>query len=1227
MRFPLLIALSISLSLLIVQSVSAGRLPEAGLTFEPSSAPGEFFSRGHHYGIFLSAGGIAYIGSGGRKYRAMKFLGVRPGAQLTADDRRPGTSSYFLGSSESWRIAVPHFRRAVARDIYTGIDLAYHGENGALEYDFVVKPGANLNLIRFSFPDSTSVRVSPDGGLLITSPSGMISESRPLAYQTERGRRIPVDAKFRINRSGSVQFVVRSFNRSLPITIDPVIDFGTLLGGSGIDGATGVAIDSAGNIYVVGSTESSDFPNTGKLPSAPAANAPDVFVTKLDATGATILYSVVLGGSQADTASAIVVDASGNAYVVGQTQSANFPGAGCVGDPTEIGGVPFIFKLNTTGTALSYASCFSTNPTASPNGIALDGSGNVYVAGSVNGTFPTTAGSAQPNPAPLPPDYGPPSTGFVVKMDANAQIVYSSYIGGSADTSALAVAVDGSGNAYVTGTTESKDFPVTPGVFQGVLTATVGGNAFVAKLNAAGSAFVYSTYLGGQGSDSGNAIAVDPAGHAYVTGQANGGAGPGPPLPFPTTPGVFIPASDLDSGFLTELSPNASSLVFSTYLPQGDSRYSASGLSLALDALGDVYVMQEFTSDTDFIGVNLNPSVTISGFSVLKINPGGTALLDSQFIGNVQASAAAFDTQGGVVIAGSTTGTAPVTPGIAQQNVDGFQDAFVSRLDFASANAPALQIDVQHIFFDQPDPTRPPLGFEPVTFNLTSSGAPIPFRIIPAQNTSVSIQEGTTPSAVTISQMGTAAVGSFSYLSIVATGARNGYIVVPVAANQQTPVASLSPPTFTFSANSADNLTPSQSGMLRVLYSPAFYLPPTDLSVPFTVTQDPTSPWLSVTPTSGTTPAQITLTVNPAGLTQGLYTAAPVIKTPYGSLGLPLSGFPGISTFSVSLSVGPFLQVSALQPFDFPLNQTPVAQTVQVTSSGAPLAFNILSFGVPSWVSVTPTSGVTPASLTLTVNPSGLSNGNYTASVPVSGKGYGIVLPVKAQVGPPPAPTPSIAFAAMAAPGSLLSLYGTNLVGSAIQAAPPYPTQLGGAMVKIGGFAAPLLYINPYQANIQVPFEVAPGETQLVFSNALGTASADLQIVPADPAFFFATTPGNATIAVILNQDGALNTPTAPAQPGDYITLYMNGQGVLDRPLADGQAAPSAPLIHPALPVTATIGGLNAFVQFAGLAPGFVGLFQVNLQVPDIIAGDQGVIVNVGSYSNELPVPITVAAP
>ena len=368
---------------------------------------------------------------------------------------------------------------------------------------------------------------------------------------------------------GVVRLAVSRFDRALPLVIDPVIDFSALLGGSGTNGATSVALDSSGNIYVTGSTDSSDFLDTGKLPSDPYMNKPDIFVTKFDPLGKTILYSAVVGGSDVDTASGIAVDGAGNAYVIGQTQSTDFPDATCVGSK-PLGGVPLIFKLNASGTALAYSNCFSTNPTATANGIALDDSGNVYVTGKVTGAFPTTPGSAQPSPAPVASGYGSPSTGFVVKMNSSAHFVYSTYIGGSKNTSANAVAVDGSGSAYIAGTTESTDFPVTPGVFQGVLASMFGGNAFATKLKADGSAFLYSTYLGGQGrNDSGNAITVDASGNAYLTGSANVGAGPQSNLPFPTTPGVMFPTCDLFCGFLTELNPDASGLVFSTYLPRG----------------------------------------------------------------------------------------------------------------------------------------------------------------------------------------------------------------------------------------------------------------------------------------------------------------------------------------------------------------------------------------------------------------------------------------------------------------------------------------------------------------------------------------------------------------------------------------------------------------------------------------------------------------------------------
>jgi uncharacterized protein (TIGR03437 family) len=324
------------------------------------------------------------------------------------------------------------------------------------------------------------------------------------------------------------------------------------------------------------------------------------------------------------------------------------------------------------------------------------------------------------------------------------------------------------------------------------------------------------------------------------------------------------------------------------------------------------------------------------------------------------------------------------------------------------------------------------------------------------------------------------------------------------------------------------------------------------------------------------------------------------------------------------LYVGPFLQVPPLQDFDFPSDRKPITQTIQVTHNGSPVAFKVQA-GEP-WLAVTPTNGTTPASISVTVDPSGLANGGYSALIVFETPYFVVNEQVHVQVGPPPAPIPSFFRPPPAAPGSLITVYGSNLASSGVQAAAPFPLKLDGASFKVGGVAAPLLYVGPFQANIQVPFEVQPGENSLTFTNGLGSASGGLAILAAAPSFFFVYVPASNTFTpTIVNPDGSLNDRNHPAHPGDYLVMYMEGQGLLDHPVKDGQVAPSTPLIRPILPVTATVGGLNAYVEFAGLAPGFAGLFQVNLQVPDIVSGDQGVVVTVGSYSNS-PVPITITS-
>jgi hypothetical protein len=381
--------------------------------------------------------------------------------------------------------------------------------------------------------------------------------------------------------------------------------YSTYLGGSGRDQASGIAVDPAGNAYVTGITESSDFPTT------PAAFDPsfngnaDAFVTKLDATGAALVYSSFLGGGGFDFGFGIAVDSGGSAYVTGYTESANFPTTPAAFDPSLDGGLDaFVTKLDATGVSLVYSTFLGGSNYEWGYGIAVDSGGNAYITGQTSSVdFPTT-------PAAVDPSYNGDATcngpsdcsidAFVTKLDAmGVALIYSSFLGGSADDQGYGIALDSGGNAYVTGCTESPNFPTTFGAFQTVKGGgggscsnawDSGDDAFVTKLDPLGSALVYSTYLGGNGNDQGFGIAVDLAGNAYVTGSTNSSN-------FPTTAGAIdTTLNGSDDAFVTKLNPTGSMLVYSTYL---GSSGQDEGRGIALDIAGNSYVTG-FTSSSDF---------------------------------------------------------------------------------------------------------------------------------------------------------------------------------------------------------------------------------------------------------------------------------------------------------------------------------------------------------------------------------------------------------------------------------------------------------------------------------------------------------------------------------------------------------------------------------------------------------------------------------------------------
>src|SRR5205085_3926955 len=286
----------------------------------------------------------------------------------------------------------------------------------------------------------------------------------------------------------------------------------TYLGGTSIEAGNGIAVNAAGNAYVAGRTVSTDFPTANPIQSKYGGGTFDAFVAKLNASGAALHYSTYVGGNSEDDGNGIVVDAAGSAYIAGLTASTDFPTENPLQSHKVGSSDAVVAKLNASGSALIYSTYLGGSSSDFAFGIAVDAAGNAYIAGQTASTDFPTANAGQGNSAGN-------GDAFVTKLNASGSaLIYSTYLGGSGVDDANHIAVDSSGNAYVTGFTFSTDFP-TANAIQNNKAGSV-TNAYVTKLNASGSALLYSTYLGGSGSqgDDGNGIAVDAAGNAYVTG-------------------------------------------------------------------------------------------------------------------------------------------------------------------------------------------------------------------------------------------------------------------------------------------------------------------------------------------------------------------------------------------------------------------------------------------------------------------------------------------------------------------------------------------------------------------------------------------------------------------------------------------------------------------------------------------------------------------------------------
>ncbi len=669
---------------------SYGQLP---LAFEAnqgqSDAQVRFLARGEGYSLFLTSTEAVLslrAPSPSSTVVRMRLAGANSQPAMTGLDPLAGASHYLIGNDpDRWRRDVPNYARVKYTSVYPGIDLVYYGKQRQLEYDFVVGPHADPSRIALAFEGVQALSIDPEGNLILQTSHGALTQQKPVIYQDVAGRRHRVDGRYELRADDRVGFQVSSYDPTQPLVIDPVLSYSTYLGGNSNDVGYAIAVDSRGNAYVTGSTQSTNFPGTsGSLIQASLRGSHDVFVVKLNATGTALVYSTYLGGSGSDIGRAIAVDGTGNAYVTGETDSPTqvgtgnipFPLAGPIQPAYGLIGDAFVTKLNAAGNALVYSTYLGGSGTDRGYGIAVDGFGSAYVTGHTNSlNFPIAAAFQVTNGGPGSYD------AFVAKLNsAGSALVYSTYLGGNANEFSLdggAIAVDSAGSAYVAGTTISPNFP---GAGTSAIQATFGGgtaDGFVVKFNAAGSALVYSTYLGGTTVDAVNGLALDADRNAYVVGYTDSSN-------FPTA--VPLQASRNGPGndaFVAKLNAAGSYLTYSTYLggTGGDVAYD-----VAVDSGGQAHV-SGWTSSFNYPTVAPLQAVNSgSGDAfITQVNSAGSALTFSTYWGGSsgveRGYGIALDSFANIYVAGETNSSNfPASTGAFQTSLADFTDAFVAKV-------------------------------------------------------------------------------------------------------------------------------------------------------------------------------------------------------------------------------------------------------------------------------------------------------------------------------------------------------------------------------------------------------------------------------------------------------------------------------------------------------------------------------------------------------------------
>jgi hypothetical protein len=597
--------------------------------------------------------------------------------------------SYFKGNDASkWRSGVSSYQVVSLGEVYPGIEVKIKASGKNVEKIFFVSPQSNVADIKISVEGIAGLKIDKAGKLILKNSFGELAMRTPVAWQEIDGERHEVRVGYRLLENNFYSFVVMNeYDKKYSLIIDPDLDTlmaSTYLGGSSDDCGNALVLDSAGNVFVTGNTKSTDFPTTigaydrtyngvGYNIYSPG----DIFISKLDSNLTMLLASTYLGGSAGDESESLTLDSAGNVYLTGGTASADFPTTPGAYDRIYTGEIcnVFVAKLNNQLTTLIGSTYLGGSRWDEGLSLALDSAGNVYLTGvTYSRDFPITPGAYDQSGG------GNYEIAFISKLNGNLTgLLASTYLGGSEGDEGRSLALDSAGHVYLTGYTESADFPTTAEAYERTYKVI---DAFVSKLDSNLTTLLASTFLGGSGYDEVRSLALDSSGNVYVTGDTYS-------VDFPTTPGAYNRTRNGFDVFVSKLNNNLTTLLASTFLGGG---WYDEGDFLVLDSSDTVYITG-VTWSVDFPTTPGAYDRTYNGDNnhigdvfVSRLDSNLTTLLASTFLGghnHEKSYALALNNLGNVCVTGWTDSTDfPSTPGAYDRTYSGsYEDVFISKLD------------------------------------------------------------------------------------------------------------------------------------------------------------------------------------------------------------------------------------------------------------------------------------------------------------------------------------------------------------------------------------------------------------------------------------------------------------------------------------------------------------------------------------------------------------------